>query len=87
MKYIVVINANSAIGRGYANLFPAARVGQEIHVAMTCTEMNADNPHYMFVRTEPTPQGATHQALHLPHGNVLFVIQYSEDEKPPAGFF
>jgi hypothetical protein len=86
MKFIVVIHAHSAVGQAYGHLYPKAKVGEESHVALACTEMDASNLVYMFVRTEPSPQGAVRQALHLPHGSVLFVVQYAEGEKPPLGF-
>ena len=86
MKYIVVINRNSPVGQAYQHRFPVAKVGDESHVAFCCTEMDASNPHYMFVKTEQTPQGSKRQSLHLPHGSVLFVIQYAETEPMPIGF-
>lgn len=86
MKYIVIVHSQSAVGLGYAHLFPQVKVGSETHVGLVCTEMDACNLQYMFVRTEPNSQGAKRQALHLPHGSVLFVVQYAEDEPLPVGF-
>ena len=86
MKFLVVIDALSPFGRAYQDLCPVAKVGTEDHVALPCTEIDLSNPVYMFVRTEPTTQGLVYQALHLPHGNVLFVVQYAEGEKPQLGF-
>lgn len=86
MKFIVVIHRDSHIGQAYAALFPSVKVGDQCHVGLACTEMDVNNPLYMFVRTAPTPQGAIRQGLHLPHGSVLFVVQYAENEKPQIGF-
>lgn len=86
MKYIVVIRRDSPVGQAYHHLFPSIQIGDQSHVGLACTEMDASNPVYMFVRTAQTAQGSVDQSLHLPHGNVLFVVQYDQDQKAPVGF-
>lgn len=86
MKFIVVVEASSPFGLAYAELHHPVQVGQQRHVGVVCTEMDVSNPHYMFLRTEPNSLGAVRQAIHLPHGSVLFAIQYAEGEKPQIGF-
>ncbi len=86
MKFLVIVHAQSPLGQAYWDLYPKVRVGPEQHLGIVCTEMDASNPLYMFVRTEPNSQGALRQALHLPHGNVLLVLQYAENETPQIGF-
>jgi hypothetical protein len=86
MKFLVVIDRDSPIGQAYDAWLPHVLVGQHRHPAFVCTAMDPSNPWYMFVRTEPTTKHPAHQSIHLPHGSVLFVVQYAEDEQAPFGF-
>ena len=86
MKFMVVIDRHSPVGQTYSEWLPHVRSGETHHPVFLCTEMDASNPWYMFVRTESTKKYTGDQSIHLPHGSVLFVVQYAEGETPPIGF-
>lgn len=86
MKYLVVIDRNSAAAQSYGHLFGTVKIGEVRHMGLICTAMDASNPWYMFVKTAETSGYDKRLSLHLPHGNVLYAVEFGEDEKTPIGF-
>ena len=86
MEYLVIIDGQSPVGLGYAQRSDPVKMGEQQHVGLTCSEIDRDNPHYIFVRTVPIPPATSGQSLHIPHGNVLLIVEYDRDERRPPGF-
>ena len=86
MKYLVVIDANSLIGKAYAPKNLAVAVGPETHVGLHCIAIDLSNPQYIFVQTDPNQPPGIRQSLHLPHGIVVMIAQYEVGDPPAIGF-
>jgi hypothetical protein len=92
VKYLIVLDANSTVGKIYSVACDYFVKVEEVthfeevkHPVLVCTEIETDNPNYIFAR-RPLKEGATHQSLYLPHGSVAMILQIEEDQPIPIGF-
>jgi len=88
MRYLVVLDAESAIGRVYAKGINDGFVndGQLDHPVLDCIEIATDSPYYLFVRRDLTRHGKSHQSMHVPHQSVVAIHHYADEGAKPFGF-
>jgi len=87
MRYFVVLDLRSAIGSIYENGNNDGFVtdGKMKHPVLDCTEIAIDSPYYLFATRDMSKTGRSHQHLHIPHGSIVAIHHYAEEEKP-VGF-
>jgi hypothetical protein len=86
-RYLVVLDARSAVGRIYAKDNDGFVSDGEInHPILDCTQIVTDSPYYIFATRPLKKEGKSHQSLYLPHGSVAVIHQYAETEPYPIGF-
>lgn len=88
MRYLVVLDANSVIGRIYAkgNNDGIVNDGRLDHPVLDCTDLVTDSPYYIFATHSLKKEGGSHQSVFLPHGSVVAIYQYAENDPHPLGF-
>ena len=88
MRYLVVLDVRSSIGRIYANANNDGFVtdGEIKHPVLDCTEIAIDSPYYLFATRDMSRTGNTYQHLHIPHGSVVAIHHYAEEIEKPVGF-
>ena len=88
MKYLVILDNQSIIGRIYAkgNNDGYVSDGTEKHPVLSCTEVVTDNPCYVFAKRDLSGQGKSHQSLHIPHTSVVAIYHYADEGSKPMGF-
>ena len=86
MNYLVILDANSTIGKIYGE--KADRLindGQTGHPALLCSEIAIDHPVYLFA-TRPLTKEKSHQSLHIPHHAVVAIYRVNEEADRTIGF-
>lgn len=88
MRYLVILDANSPVGKMYAEHQPAymTTVGSVRHPVLECTEVDLSNHWYIFAKNSLAREGRTYQSIYLPHNSVIQIIRYEETEGTPFGF-
>ena len=88
MRYIIVIDANSAAGAIYAKGSNDGFItdGHVQHPVLDCTEIETSSPYYIFAKRSLNAVGESHQSLYLPHGSVVMVVGYADEQGRPVGF-
>jgi len=88
MRYLVVLDAGSTIGRIYANGKNDGFVndGKVDHPILDCTEIATDSPYYLFVRRDLSRHGKNQQTIHIPHSSVAVIHHYADTGSKPFGF-
>ena len=88
MKYLVLLDCNSSIGSIYANGNNDGIVndGDINHPVLACTEIETNNPYYIFAIRSGDQEGGLRQSVFLPHSSVVAIYRYAEDEPHPLGF-
>lgn len=88
MRFLIVLDANSTIGRIYANGSNDGFVndGHQKHPVLDCIELTIDNPYYIFAIREMKKAAGSRQSLYLPHGSVAAIHLYDVTEPHPLGF-
>jgi hypothetical protein len=87
VRYLVVVDRGSTIGRVYAQGTNDGWVtsGDEKHPVLDCTEIDPDGP-YLFVKRDMTRHGGKYQTIYIPHGFVAFILVYADEGPKPIGF-
>lgn len=87
-KFLVILDAKSAIGALYANGSNDgfASDGTLKHPILDCAEINADLPSYLSATRDMKSQGKSHQSLLIPHGSVVMILRYAEEKPNAVGF-
>lgn len=87
MRYMVVLDVRSPLGRIYADGNHDALVaeGELKHPILDCVEVEPDRPNYLFVVREKRDNKAR-QTQYIPHAYVLSIHRYAEKDPPPFGF-
>ena len=88
MRYIVILDAKSPVGAIYANGNNDGLTsdGNISHPVLDCTEIETNNPYYIFAKRSPNEAIPSHQILYLPHGSVVMIVAYDKAEDRPVGF-
>jgi hypothetical protein len=87
MRYLVVLDARTPIGGIYASGSNDgfADDGELKHPILDCTEVTTDSP-YLFAKRDRSEQGKSYHLVHIPHGCVVAVYCYADDDPKPIGF-
>ena len=87
-KYLLILDCRSTIGSIYLNGNNDGTVtdGKLNHPLLDCTEIKMNNPYYIFAIRSLKKEGASHQSVYLPHGSVVAIYQYAEEQGYPPGF-
>jgi hypothetical protein len=87
MRYLVVLDVRSTVGRVYAGSNDGGVADGELkHPALDCTEIATDGPCYLFAIRDMTKHGGGSQRLYVPHGAVAFIICYADEGPMPLEF-
>lgn len=91
MRYLVVLDAESPIGRVYAAGNCEGFVGEgetrEIrHPVLDCADINTESPCYLFVKRDPRQSNGPRQQVYVPHGCVVAIHVYDDSGPKPLGF-
>jgi hypothetical protein len=88
MRYLIVLDCHSPVGEIYASGTNDGFVkgpGGLKHPVLDCTEIETHNPHYIFAK-RPLKEPGLHQSLYLPHGSVVQIVVYDDQQARPPGF-
>jgi hypothetical protein len=88
MRFLVILDARSAIGGSYAkgNNDGFMNDGNIQHPVLDCLEVATDAPYYLFAKRDMSNQGKQYQSLYIPHGSVVAIYCYSDEGSKPCGF-
>lgn len=88
MNYLVVLDANSPIGRICAESDNDGFVfdGRLRHPVLDCIEIATEAPNYLFARRDMSKHGKMQQALHIPQSSVVVIHHCDEAGCKPFGF-
>lgn len=83
MRYLIVIDPNSQVGRIYADSCDLVATGGL--PCIDCSEMDAVGPYIACTRDSKRPD-VTRQSLWIPHSAVVLVVGYEKEAERPIGF-
>ena len=88
MRYLVILDARSATGSIYAsgNNDGFVRDGELRHPFLDCSEVVTDAPYYLFAKRDRSRQGQSYQSMYIPHGSIVYIHCYADEEPRPIGF-
>jgi hypothetical protein len=89
MRYLVVLDASSAIGAAYASGRHDGMVkggARESNPAIDCYEISLESPVYLLVHRGKSATSEDRQTVLIPHGSVVAIFRYNEGEPRPIGF-
>ncbi len=73
MRYLVVLDAGSPVGRMYAEGNNDGFTEQGDHPVLDCTEINLDEPYYMYANRDRSKHGGSYQKVYLPHSSIVMI--------------
>lgn len=86
MRYLVVLDTDSPVGAMYAQGSNDGFTQHGNHPVLDCTEIDLDEPNYMYVKRDMSRHGGSYQKAYLPHSSVVVIHPYEDVEKMPVGF-
>lgn len=86
MRYLIVLDAKSPVGRLYAKAKPPFKKTGEGHPVLECIDVDLSNHWYILANHSLAQAGGKRQSLFLPHGSVVQIVRYDETEELPMGF-
>jgi hypothetical protein len=85
MRYLVILDAGSPIGRNYASGNNDGFI-HDGHPVLDCLEVATDAPYYLFAKRDMSKQAKNYQSLYIPHGSVVAIYCYADEGSKPFGF-
>lgn len=82
MKFVVVLYADSLIGRSFLSTADSEHEG---HPLLDCTAVE-QGPAFLHLKRAPKAAGRRGQSLWVRYTDVVLVAEYAADEPRPFGF-
>lgn len=84
MRYIVVLDTNTQVGRAYAEGVNDGETTQGLPI-IDCSLIDETGPYLSCTRNSRRTEGLD-QSLWIPHFAVAYIVGYAQEDQRPIGF-